>query len=55
VVRREIRGASAHLEVSGPIDAVVRELGHYDLEDLSFREPSLEELFLAFYEGDGSR
>ena len=55
VLRRDIRGASAHLEVTGPIDPVVRALAGYELDDLSFREPSLEELFLAFYQGDGAR
>ena len=55
VTRRDIRGATAHLEVSGPINPVVRSLATYELDDLSIREPSLEELFLEFYEGDGAR
>ena len=54
VVRRDLRGVTAHLEVSGGIDPVVRALAGYELDDLSIREPSLEELFLAFYQGDGA-
>ena len=55
IVRRDVRGPSAHLEVAGGLDPVVKELATYEIEDLSIREPSLEELFLAFYQGaDGA-
>ena len=54
MARRDVRGTAAHLEVAGGIDPVVRELARYELDDLSIREPSLDELFLAFYQGDGA-
>jgi ABC-2 type transport system ATP-binding protein len=55
VVHGEVRGTMAHLEISGEIDPVIKALAGYELEDLSVREPSLEELFLAFYQADGDR
>lgn len=54
MARRDVRGTAAHLEIAGGIDPVVRELARYELDDLSIREPSLDELFLAFYQGDGA-
>ena len=48
---RRVAGDTVHLEVTGPLAPVVRELGRFDVVDLSVREPDLEELFLAFYEG----
>ena len=37
------------LTVTGSPDAVVKELARHQLEDLSVREPDLEEIFLAYY------
>lgn len=51
VGRREVHGRQVHLEVTGSIGPVVAALGAVDLEDLSVREQTLEELFLAFYGG----
>lgn len=51
---RRVTGDTVHLEVAGPLAPVVRELGRFDIVDLSVREPDLEELFLAFYEGAGA-
>jgi len=45
-------GADLHLEVAGSLRPVVERLAQTDLIDLSIREPTLEELFLAFYEQD---
>jgi ABC-2 type transport system ATP-binding protein len=44
---------SLHLEVSGAMDALVKALGSYPLQDLETERPSLEEVFLAYYR-DGS-
>jgi ABC-2 type transport system ATP-binding protein len=41
---------SLHLEVSGSLRPVVERLATTELTDLSIREPTLEELFLSFYE-----
>ena len=46
----ERRGDTVHLEVSGSLDPLVRELARYRLMDLVIREPDLEESFLNFYE-----
>jgi ABC-2 type transport system ATP-binding protein len=47
----EERGARLELEVTGSLDAFVRELAHHHhhLVDLVVRQPSLEELFLSAY------
>ena len=55
VGRREVEGSVVHLEVTGPIGPVVAALAEVELEDLSVREQTLEELFLAFYAGDHGR
>ncbi len=55
VGRREVDGPVVHLEVTGPIGPVVAALAEVELEDLSVREQTLEELFLAFYAGDHGR
>ncbi len=39
-----------HLEVSGSLRPIVERLAATELTDLSIREPTLEELFLSFYE-----
>ena len=39
-----------HLDVSGSLRPTVQALADVDLVDLSIREPTLEELFLSFYE-----
>lgn len=45
---------SLHLEVSGEMDALVKALAAYPLQDLETERPSLEEVFLAFYRSDDS-
>ena len=37
------------LEVTGAMDALVKALGAYPLQDLETERPSLEEVFLAYY------
>ncbi len=44
------RGDAVHLEVTGSLDPLVRQLSRYRLRDLSVREPDLEESFLNLYE-----
>ncbi len=39
-----------HLEVAGDLRPVIAALAASDLDDLSVREPSLEEVFLSFYD-----
>lgn len=48
----EATGDGIHLEVAGSLDPLVAELGRHRLVDLEIREPTLEELFLTFYEAD---
>jgi ABC-2 type transport system ATP-binding protein len=38
-----------HLEVAGEMDALVKALGNYTVQDLETERPSLEEIFLAYY------
>ena len=52
VQKVEVTDHSLHLEVTGSLDPLVAELGHHALADLEIREPTLEELFLTFYEAD---
>ncbi len=46
----ERRGDVLHLEVTGSLDPLLRELSRHRVADLSIREPDLEETFLNFYE-----
>jgi ABC-2 type transport system ATP-binding protein len=41
------------LSVGGDMDALVKALAAYPVRDLETERPSLEEVFLAYYEGDG--
>ncbi len=50
VQRCVIEGHEAHLEVAGDLRGVVGAIAASDMTDLSVREPTLEELFLAFYD-----
>jgi ABC-2 type transport system ATP-binding protein len=44
-----VAGTTAHLQVHGSADALVKELARHEVESLDSREPSLEELFLTYY------
>jgi len=43
-------GRSLRFEVAGPVDAVVKELARHELADLEFAPPTLEQVFLTYYE-----
>ncbi len=44
--------SSALLQVEGRMDALIKALGAFPVRDLETEHPSLEEVFLAYYEGD---
>jgi ABC-2 type transport system ATP-binding protein len=50
---RDVRDADGelHFDVGGPLDPVVKALAERTVADLEVTIPSLEETFLAFYEG----
>jgi ABC-2 type transport system ATP-binding protein len=37
------------LRVSGSLDAVIKQAAQFTIDDLRIEEPSLEEIFLAYY------
>jgi ABC-2 type transport system ATP-binding protein len=43
-------GANLMLQVEGEMDALVKALGAFPVSDLEIHRPSLEEVFLAYYE-----
>ncbi|HEX5949829.1 MAG TPA: ABC transporter ATP-binding protein [Actinomycetota bacterium] len=46
-------GDAAHITVGGAMDAVIKRAAAFEIVDLRSHELSLEEIFLAFYGGDG--
>ena len=48
-------GHGVHLAMQGPADAVVKAAARYSVMSLTSVEPSLEDIFLRYYEGDGPR
>ena len=46
-------GHTLHLSVSGGLDGVVKAAALYPVVTLTSHEPSLEEIFLRYYQGDG--
>jgi ABC-2 type transport system ATP-binding protein len=48
-------GHSVRLTMQGPADAVIKAAAHYPVVSLTSVEPSLEDIFLRYYEGDGPR
>jgi ABC-2 type transport system ATP-binding protein len=44
---------SLRMSVQGGVDAIIKTAAHYPVVSLSNHEPSLEEIFLRYYEGDG--
>ncbi len=46
-------GHTLRLTVSGGLDAIIKAAAQYPVVTLSSNEPSLEDIFLRFYEGDG--
>ncbi len=47
-------GHTLRLTVSGDQDAIVKAAAQYPVVTMTSHEPSLEEIFLRFYEGDGT-
>ena len=46
-------GQTLRLAVQGPADAVVKTAAQYPVVTIASHEPSLEDIFLCYYEGDG--
>ncbi len=49
----ELNGDAVRLTVAGPLDTVVKAAAGFQVVDLVSHEQSLEDIFLAFYGGDG--
>ncbi len=45
-------GLRAHLQVEGEMDGLIKALAAFPVSDLEMERPSLEEVFLAYYEAD---
>jgi ABC-2 type transport system ATP-binding protein len=54
VLERDARGAVL-LQVSGDMDALVKAVAAFSVSDFDTERPSLEDVFLAYYEGDGNK
>ena len=48
----QMKGDSVELRVEGEMDALIKALAAYPVRDFETEHPSLEEVFLAYYEGD---
>jgi len=48
-------GHAVRLTMQGPADAVIKAAAHYPVVSLTSYEPSLEDIFLRYYEEDGPR
>ena len=46
-------GHAMHLVMQGGADAVIKQASHYPVISITSHEPSLEDIFLRYYEGDG--
>jgi ABC-2 type transport system ATP-binding protein len=46
-------GHTLRLAVSGGLDGIIKAAAQYQVATLTSQEPSLEEIFLRYYEGDG--
>ncbi|GMU40732.1 MAG: ABC transporter ATP-binding protein [Chloroflexota bacterium] len=49
----EVSGARVRFQVMDGADALVKALAQFEVHDLIAREPTLEELFLGYYRGEG--
>jgi ABC-2 type transport system ATP-binding protein len=51
---REVQrdGSTLHLEVQDGLDAVLKAIANYQVVDLRTEQPSLEQVFRAYYQGD---
>lgn len=52
-VETESDGHTLRMEVSGGLDGVIKTAAQYPISNLTSQEPSLEEIFLRYYESDG--
>jgi ABC-2 type transport system ATP-binding protein len=50
----EVDGARARLRVEGEMDPLIKTLARFEVTSLTAQEADLEEVFFAYYEGDGS-
>ena len=48
------QGLAVRLSMQGPADAVIKAAARYPVVSLSSHEPSLEDIFMRYYEGDGT-
>jgi ABC-2 type transport system ATP-binding protein len=46
---------SVLLQVEGGMDSLIKRLADFPVKDFETERPSLEEIFLAYYEGDGPK
>jgi len=51
-VQSQSNGADLFLQVEGEMDALIKALAGYPVHDFDTEHPSLEETFLAYYEGE---
>jgi len=49
----DVDGDTVHFRVHGDLDLVVKALGRHTVRDLEITQPTLEELFLTYYEDAG--
>lgn len=49
----DAEGQRLRFAVHGPVDALVKELARHEVVELLAREPDLEEIFMAYYRGEG--
>jgi len=47
-------GHAIRLAMQGSADAVIKAAAHFPVVSLTSYEPSLEDIFLRYYEGDGA-
>ena len=52
-VETQADGHTLRLAMQGEADAVIKAAAHYAVVTLTSHEPSLEDIFLRYYEGDG--
>ena len=46
-------GHALRITIQGPADAVIKAAAHYPVVSLNSYEPSLEDIFLRYYEAEG--
>lgn len=46
----EVQGKNLHLRYKGPVRALLQLLAQYELDDVTIREPELDEIFMTYYQ-----